>query len=500
MPSERSVYTPPPVESSVSNLRILVIDEEEAVALAFQRSLTREGLDVEVQTDARTGREAAMSGRFDVVLLDLNLSMVDSFELLREIRASSAPAEVVVTTGIPTVDSAVEAMQLGAADYLTKPFMWTDLQLTLEKASHRSALLRENALLRRELEAERDFEGILGESQQMRRIFSIIKRVAPTDGTVLITGESGTGKEMIARALHRLSNRKDYPLLPCDCSALAPTLLESELFGHVKGSFSGADSTREGLFEAANHGTLFLDEVANLTWETQGKLLRVLESRRVRKVGGTTEHPIELRLVAATNRSLSSMVSDGDFREDLYYRLNVVPIDLPPLRDRHGDIPLLANEFLHRFSLRSGTNIQGFTPEAIRTMEGYSWPGNVRELRNIIERIVILCDSPRVEERHLPTEIASTSSSKREAAPAFSTQLPEVWADFREYKKKVRDDTTRELERRYLTALLQKTGGNVAEASRVADMQRTNLHAMLRRHGVDAKKIREEAADKRSNK
>ena len=231
----------------------------------------------------------------------------------------------------------------------------------------------------------------------MREVFALIQRIAPADSTVLVTGESGTGKEMVVRAIHRHSRRRDYPLLACDCTALAPTLLESELFGHVKGSFSGAIATKMGLFEVAHQGTLFLDEVANLSLETQGKLLRVLETRQVRKVGDTAEHEVDIRLIATTNRSLAEMVKVGAFRADLYYRLNVVPIALPPLRERRGDIPLLADAFLEQFSRQMGVEVVGFSREAMRQMELYPWPGNVRELRNIVERLAVLYGGSRIE-------------------------------------------------------------------------------------------------------
>ena len=261
-----------------------------------------------------------------------------------------------------------------------------------------------------------EFEGMLGWCAAMRDVFALIARIAPTDSTVLVSGESGTGKEMVVPAIHRLSRRRDFPLLACDCTALAPTLLESELFGHVKGSFSGAIATKQGLFEIAHHGTLFLDEVANLSQETQGKLLRVLETRRVRKVGDTLEHEVDIRLVAATNRSLAEMVKVGTFRADLYYRLNVVPMSLPPLRERFGDIPLLTAAFLEHFSRELGVAGQGFSPEALRQLDVYPWPGNVRELRNIVERLAVLYGGSRIELDHLPGEL-------REARAATSPAL-----------------------------------------------------------------------------
>ena len=281
----------------------------------------------------------------------------------------------------------------------------------------------------------------------MREVFALIQRIAPADSTVLVAGESGTGKEMVVRAIHQHSRRRDCPLLACDCTALAPTLLESELFGHVKGSFSGAIATKRGLFEVAHQGTLFLDEVANLSQETQGKLLRVLESRRLRKVGDTAEHEVDIRLIATTNRSLAEMVKTGAFRADLYYRLNVVPISLPPLRDRPGDVPLLADCFLRQFSRQMGLEAKGFSREAMRQMEVYAWPGNVRELRNIVERISVLYGGLRIERDHLPWEV-------REAAPSGSTtEVPGTWEEFKSLKRQIVEN----LERQFLIAAMNRS-------------------------------------------
>lgn len=318
------------------------------------------------------------------------------------------------------------------------------------------------------------FEGMLGQCPAMQDVFALVERIAPSESTVLVSGESGTGKEMVVRAIHRLSRRRDFPLLACDCTALAPTLLESELFGHVKGSFSGAIATKQGLFEVAHQGTLMLDEVANLSLETQGKLLRVLETRRVRKVGDTTERDVDIRLIATTNRSLAEMVRAGTFRADLYYRLNVVPISLAPLRQRPGDIPLLAQAFLDLFSHRAEVGVIGFSENAMRQMEVYPWPGNVRELRNIIERLVVLYGGSRIELCHLPCEV-------REAHPSFSTEkVPATWEEFKRLKRQVVED----LERRFLIAALDRCSQNITQAAESVGMQRTNFHAMLRCHGL----------------
>jgi DNA-binding NtrC family response regulator len=455
-----------------------VIDNESAVGASCQRVLSSIGFDVVVCQDPRAGLEAALEGGYDLVLLDLVLPGLDGFEILERLKAAGCSSEIVVITGNATVDSAVRAMKLGAADYLAKPFSPEQIRLVIAKVQEHSALLQENATLRRQLELNQGFEGMLGSSRSMEQVFSLIKRVAPTDGTVLITGESGTGKEMVVRAIQRLSRRKDQPLMACDCSALAPTLLESELFGHVKGSFSGAIATKQGLIEVAHRGTLFLDEVGNLSLETQSKLLRVLETKRVRKVGDTAEHAIDIRLVAATNRDLSDLVKEGVFREDLYYRLNVVPVQLPPLRDRAGDIPILAITFLARFCKKMGATAKGFTPDAMYQMESYSWPGNVRELRNIVERLAILCDGERIELWHLPAEI------RQAPLRASVTQLPRTWSEFKNLKRQVASTAVQELERRFLKAALQRCGGNVSKAAEDVGIQRTNFHALLRRHGL----------------
>ena len=458
--------------------RVLVIDDEAVVGTSIRRTLTPDGYEVETHTDPQAGLRAALSGDFDVLFLDLQMPGLGGLDVLREVKQAGVPCEVVIITGYSTVESAVEAMKQGAADYLTKPFSPPQLKTILEKVRQQSLLIRENAALRRELEVHRGFEGIIGESRLMERVYSLIQRVAPTDSTVLITGESGTGKEMVVRAIHRLSRRRDFPLMACDCSALAPTLLESELFGHVKGSFSGAIATKQGLFEAAQKGTLFLDELANLSLETQGKLLRVLETKQVRKVGDTAERTIDIRLITATNRDLMELVRAGSFREDLYYRLNVVPVFLPPLRERHGDIPVLAMYFLERFCRKHDVDVRDFSAEAMLQMESYCWPGNVRELRNIVERMAILCDGDRIELEHLPAEL------RQAAGRVGISRLPKSWDEFKRLKQQVRDNAVEELERRYLTEALQRCGGNVSKAAEEIGMQRTNLHALLRKYGM----------------
>ena len=446
--------------------RILVIDDEVVVGLSIQRTLAAAGHAVDIYQDPQAGLQAALAGGYDVIFLDLMLPGANGLDLLARIKAADVSSEVVIITGHSTVENAVEAMKQGASDYLPKPFSPNQLRVILTKVWEHSTLIRENAALRQELELNRGFEGIIGGSRAMEQVFTLIKRVAPTDGTVLVTGESGTGKEMLVRAIHRLSRRKDAALLACDCSALAPTLLESELFGHVKGSFSGAVATKQGLFEAATKGTLFLDEVANLTMETQGKLLRVLESKRVRKVGDTAEREIDIRLIGATNRDLHELVRDGSFREDLYYRLNVVPIYLPPLRERHGDIPLLAGIFLDRFCKKLETPVKGFTQEAMARMESYGWPGNVRELRNVIERLVILEADPVIHPGHLAPEIRLGGKK----TSGFRLELP------------VDGVALEDVERELVVQAMQRTDGNQTRAAELLGIERDALRRRLQKY------------------
>lgn len=469
----------PEPELAEPALRVLVIDDESIIGLSCQRTLEADGHEVQYCASPQAGLQAALCGEFDIVLVDLMMPGMSGLEILEQLKAVAVPSEVIIITGHATVETAVEAMKQGAHDYISKPFSPAQLKMAVQRAWEHSRLIRENVVLRQELEIHQGFEGIIGESRPMEHVFALARRVAPTDGTVLLIGESGTGKEMFVRAIHRLSRRKDHPLMACDCSALAPTLLESELFGHVKGSFSGAVATKQGLFEAAHQGTLFLDEIGNLTMETQGKLLRALETKRVKKVGDTIEREVDIRLVSATNRDLTEMVRAGEFREDLYYRLNVVPIHLPPLRDRVGDIPLLAMAFLERFCKKNQVGVKGFSPEAMTMMDSYSWPGNVRELRNIVERLAILCDQERIEPHHLPSEIRQSPPR-----PSGGTPLPRTWEEFKLLKQQVRDTAVQQLERRFLVEALERCGGNVSRAAEEIGIQRTNLHALIRKYGL----------------
>jgi len=465
--------------------KILIIDDESIIGISSKRILEPENYEVTFHQDPNKGLEEALTGAFDLILLDLILPEMDGMEILRRIKSAGILSEVVIITGYATVQTAVEAIKLGASDYISKPFIPDELKIIINKVLDYSNIIKENISLKKELSIHKGFEGIIGDSSEMREIFSIVKRIAPTEGTVCITGESGTGKEVIAQAIHRLSTRNNQPFIACDCSSLAPTLLESELFGHVKGSFSGAISTKQGLFEMANGGTLFLDEIGNMSLEIQGKLLRVLETRRMRRVGDINERKTDFRLITASNRNLSKMVEEGNFREDLFYRLKVIPIHLPPLRERAGDIIKLSQLFLSKLKKNSEIKAVRFAPEAIRPMEKYSWPGNIRELKNIVERVAILSDSEIIGPNQLPKEIFSQQEKK------ISFEIPVTWNEFKKFKRKIQNEAVSEWERSFILEALGQAGGNISNAAQIVGMQRTNFHSLMRKYKLNAKSKRQ---------
>jgi DNA-binding NtrC family response regulator len=463
--------------------KILVLGTDPAVGLKCDEALRLAGYEVQRFREPAAAVKAAEAGGCDVFLVADSAPELDALEILKQLKAASLPAGVVVLSRNATVEAAVAAMKEGAADYLAEPSSDEEMQAVVQRVGRLARACALPGDVETDAESAQGFEGMLGQCPAMLDVFALIELIAPADSTVLVTGESGTGKEMVVRAIHRLSRRREYPLLACDCTSLAPTLLESELFGHVKGSFSGAIATKQGLFEAAHRGTLLLDEVANLSLETQGKLLRVLETRRVRKVGDTGEHDVDIRLITTTNRSLAEMVKVGAFRADLYYRLNVVPISLPPLCDRPGDIPLLTTVFLKQFAHNMGIEAGGFCREAMQQMEVYRWPGNVRELRNIVERLGVLYGGTRVGLCHLPPEI-------RQARPTVSTAVtPRTWDELKRLKRQIVD----ELERRFVIEALERSSQNISQAANSVGMQRTNFHALLRNLGLKSDGTRPKA-------
>ena len=461
--------------------KILIIDDEPTIGAGCKRVLEKENFEVLYQQNGKSGLKEALTDEYELILLDLLLPEIEGMEILRAIKSRGIPSEVIIITGYGTVQTAVEAIKLGATDYISKPFSPDELIIHVNKVFQHMNLRNENIALRKELNMQEGFNGIIGESASMKQVFKLIKRVAPTESNILITGESGTGKEVVAQALHRTSLRKDQPFIACDCGALTPTLLESELFGHVKGSYSGAISTKQGLFEIANNGTLFLDEVSNISLEIQSKLLRVLETRKLRKVGDTQERNINIRLIAATNQDLTKMVDDGTFRNDLYYRLEVIPIHLPPLCERKEDIVALATSFLDNVKKTGEIRARYFSLGAIEAFEKYHWPGNIRELKNLVERVAILCDAETIEAKHLPREIKKVYDEPEVNA------FPSTWEEFKTFKQQAKDKVLRRFEKKFLVNALTNAGGNVSRAAKDIGMQRTNFHSLLKKYKINAR-------------
>jgi two-component system response regulator PilR (NtrC family) len=391
--------------------RILVVDDEQSMREMLGIMLRKEGYDIVVAENRAQAAGVLAQGRVDMVITDVRLPDGDGIEILRHVKAASPETVVVVMTAYGSTETAVAALKLGAQDYLTKPFDIDELKIVVRSGLERQQLQEENRLLKAEFRSHNALDRMIGVSPAMQAVFDMVRSVAATSSTVLITGESGTGKELVAKAIHALSSRRDAPFVSVNCGALTETLLESELFGHMKGAFTDAHQTKKGLFEAAHRGTLFLDEVGDTPLAMQVKLLRALQERRIRRVGGTEEIEVDSRVIAATNRPLATLVADRRFREDLFYRLNVLPIQVPPLRSRREDIPLLAEHFLQRFTQEMGKNIKKISEEAMRHLVGHTWPGNVRQLENVVERAVALETHEAVLPERLPDEILGQRAS-----------------------------------------------------------------------------------------
>jgi DNA-binding NtrC family response regulator len=463
----------------VEPIHILVIDDEPVICNGCRQSLADRGHSVEARMTGREGLEAILQGNYEVILLDMKLPDLDGMEILRTLRKEKPGESIIVMTGYSTVKNAVDAMKLGAFDYLAKPFSDDELVLSVERAAEKRRLVLENLALRKELLDRFSFSNIVGEDPKILQIFEAIKKVGPTDSTVLLTGESGTGKELFTRAIHSHSDRSTKQFIPVDCSTLSPGLLESELFGHVKGAFTGAIQDKTGIFEVANEGTLFLDDVANLTLEMQAKLLRVLETREYKPVGSTQFKKTNVRIIAATNKDLRGMVSAGSFREDLFYRLNVFPVNLPPLRERKDDIPKLAYHFLRVFCRKTGKRIQGFTAEALEELVKHDWPGNVRQLKNVVERLVIMADQGVV---NVP-DMMDHMQSRR---PLASEGVPTTLEDLKKVKRRLFKGTFAGIERAFLVQALTQSGGNITLAASKVGMQRSNFSALMKKHRLPA--------------
>jgi DNA-binding NtrC family response regulator len=444
---------------------ILVIDDEQAMRDSCQQTLSRDGNKVETAQDGLKGLALLEKKSFDVVILDLKMPGLSGMEVLKKIKENDPDAMVIVITGYATVESAVEAMKKGAYDFIPKPFTPESLRVIVRRALDRRELALENVLLRGELKASFGPDVIIGQSKPMKEVEQLVRKVGPTDTTVLISGESGTGKELVARALHRHSSRKDRPFVAVDCGSLVENLFESELFGHIKGSFTGAITTKYGRFELASGGTLFFDEIGNISTNIQIKLLRVLQEREITKVGSNQVIKIDVRIVAATNKDLQQAVKTGTFREELFYRLSVVPITLPALRERRDDIPLLANYFLSKYNKKRGKDIKAISEQALKVLVEYDWPGNIRELENAIERAVVLSKDDIIKPADLSYyELSTKSTSNSEAG----------WT-----KSLV------ELEKEHIAKTLRMFKGHKGKAAQSLGIDRKTLRSKLKRYGIE---------------
>lgn len=457
--------------------RILVVDDEPIVCKSCQEILTEAGYEVETLQSSRAALERVKEELFDLVLIDLKMPGIDGMELLRLVKQSNPEITAIMITGYSTIESAVEAIKLGSFDYVPKPFTPDELALRVERALKTRYLLQENIYLRRELQKKYEFCNIIGKSKKMQEVYRIIEKVAPTDSTVLIHGESGSGKELVARAIHYHSSRKDKPFISVDCSALSENLLESELFGHVKGSFTGAIVTKPGLFEVANGGTFFLDEIGDISPAIQAKLLRVLQEKEIKPVGGTKTTKVDIRLITATNKNLEEMIEKRMFREDLFYRLNVVPIFLPPLREREGDIPLLVIHFLEKYNRERGKNVREISQEAIKLLEGYPWPGNVRELENVIERTVVMSDLEVIKPEHLPLDIQKKKINLETIIPKNSEELKRL-------KKQAKEEVVGEIEKTFIVEALKRNDWNISKAAKDVGMKRQNFQTLMKKYQI----------------
>jgi len=385
---------------------LLVADDDPGLRESLERTLTREGYKVVLASDGRAALERVQAGGVDLIVTDLRMPGLTGLELLRAAKAIMPDVDVILLTAFGTVEEAVKAMKDGAYDFLTKPFRREQLIKLVDKALERRDLIEQNKALKKQLEDIRAKGQMIGASPSFRRMLTLVEQVADSSATILIQGESGTGKELVARTIHERSARRNGPFVAVNCAALPETLLESELFGYEKGAFTGAVGRKEGRFELANGGTLFLDEVADLSLVTQPKILRMLQEGEFERLGGTRSLQVDVRIVAATNQDLSEMVKEKRFREDLYYRLNVITVRVPPLRERHEDIRVLAQHYLRVYAAKNGRKLEGFSNEALERLESYAWPGNVRELENLIERTVLLARKDRIDAEDLPEEVA----------------------------------------------------------------------------------------------
>ena len=472
--------------STAANAKVLVIDDDKDLRYSLRRALAGLGHTVIEADSGETGVVAAKREQPDVILLDNRMGGMTGIETLQMLRGAQPQAMVILMTAFGTTQTAIEAMKFGAYDYVMKPFDQAKLITLVDKALSARRDLANAVKSTRTLVNPADYkEGIVGSSEPMQEVLKSIGQVAASDATVLITGESGTGKELAARAIHDSSPRKDKPFVAVDCSSLAETLLESELFGHIKGSFTGAVQTKTGLFKVADGGTLFLDEVSNISISTQAKLLRALQERKITPIGGTQPVSIDIHLVAATNKNLKTMVHEGTFREDLFFRLNIIPIELPPLRDRTKDIPILIRHFLKKYTHEIGKEIRGVAPDVLSFLEHYAYPGNVRELENIIERAVVLAEGDVIRNEDL--ELWDSTGKDSNSAECLIERIPMNAEELKEMKRHIRDHAIESLESLFVRNALERNGWNVTRAAEETGILRPNFQGMMKKLGISVK-------------
>jgi DNA-binding NtrC family response regulator len=455
---------------------ILIVDDEIVICKSCEKIFKRAGHNITYTISGKEALHILENNTFDVVFTDLKMIDVGGMEVLRTIKQKYPDTIVVIITGYATVASAVETMRYGAFDYLPKPFTPAEITAVLDKALEKRKLI-DITSKKFKYSTESGFEGIIGRSPKMSDVYSLIDKVAQTDSTVLIIGESGTGKDLTAKAIHNRSRRKYEKFFAIDVSTLSSTILESELFGHVKGSFTGAYANKEGVFEAANKGTIFLDEIGNLPVETQARLLRILQEKEFIPVGSTVVRKVDVRLIFATNQDLKQLVLEGRFREDLFYRLNVFPLKLPPLRERREDIPELVMFFLKKYCEKMEREIPNVQIESMEMLVNYHWPGNVRELEHAVERLTILVEGNEILPSHVSSALFKTEVN-------ISSSVPKNIYELNSLKKQIRDSSIQEIEKMFIIEALRRNDWNISQASREVNMQRSNFQALMRKYEI----------------
>ena len=458
------------------NARILIVDDEEIVIRSCMRILASDEFSLDSAHDGLEALKKIAESDYDMLIMDIKMPKMSGIDVLQRVKESHPDIDVIMITGLNEIETAVKAMKLGAFDYLPKPFDPEELEMVVARAFERRRLLQKNLNLKSKVSASYSFENIIGVSAPMQQVFRLIARCAPTNSTVLIRGESGTGKELIARAINYNSLRKDRPFVTVDCASLNENLLESELFGHVKGSFTGAVSNKTGLLETANGGTLFLDEIGNISLSTQAKLLRFIEEKEFKAVGDTRTRTVDIRLITATNKDLQAMIGDGTFRDDLYYRINIFPIELPPLRERQDDIPVLAFHFLKKFGKEMDRTVKEFSAAAMNLLTNHDWPGNVRELENVIHRAVILASDEVIRQGHLVNII--------DMQPSIELDVPRTSEELKNFKKIARRRSVENVEKLFVLGALKRNAFSVTRSAQDTGMQRSNFQALMKKYDI----------------